>query len=182
MTQREEASFLSEVRERLSVTLSDRQEQLCLGAFDRKPSAVLVMLERALSANNPGAYFFSGCARMVDETPAPAKPKQQRHDMAEVACNDCGDSGFVILTHDVGPDALEGDAAPCHCATGHAKMRRLGVVDYTAEDYEPVVPAGEPISIVEYAQSEAGKNDPHLAAARESLMAWQRKGRPQNWR
>lgn len=177
----DEAGFLSEVRSKLGMTMmSDRQKQLCAGAFDLKPSAVLVMLERAESANNPAAYFFGGCAKMVDETPAPAKQVDHRHDLAEVACLDCGDTGFVILTRDVGPDALAGDAAACHCATGQHKLHKqdpkkgstgtrvnlpnLPMINYSSDDFEPLVPdpSTRLVTIGEYARSEAGRNDPHL--------------------
>lgn len=174
--------FKADMTERLG-TLSEHQTSVCLDAYHRKSSYVMVAMEKAQHARAPIPYFVAICSRVVDETPL-VKPKTQQHDLAPVGCRDCGDTGFVILTRDVGPDALAGDAAPCHCAAGMAKLHKenpwMGstgtpvnlpsapMINYGPDDYEPLVPdaTAELWSLKDYAIVEQVKGkaqrDPHL--------------------
>lgn len=149
--------------------LTSVQATLVEDAFRRDPAALARALGHAEGARMPAAYLVSSarsiCADALAKAALPvARPG--RHDLEPVACRDCGDTGFVVLVRDVGVEARAGDAAPCHCATGISKQARYGTVHYAHGDYEPAVP--DPtvplISFQEYAQSEAGKNDPNLAA------------------
>jgi hypothetical protein len=166
---RDDELFKSEMTQKLGAGMTDRMLGITLDAYHRRPSHVLVLLERSVTARDPQAYFFSACSRIVDESPAPPKPKAVRHDMDAPACRDCGDSGFVTLIRDIpGSDAFAGDAAPCHCATGVEKQKRYGTVHYGREDYEPVLPDADAalVSLREYAQSEARRTDPNLESMR----------------
>lgn len=159
--------------------LTERQREVVLDAYRLNPGATERALGSAEAAGNPTAYFVSSVVRIAREEKKLAERSaavRRRHDLDEPACNDCGDSGFVILTRDVGDTALAGEAAPCHCTLGIEKQRRYGTVHYTSEDYAPVVVDGPLISLKDYAESEAGQADPHLEAARD---LWRkRNGKP----
>ncbi len=144
--------------------LTEAQREEALDAYRRNPGA----FERALAGAERVAYaapYFISAFRRINREEKAAAPSR-RHDLDEPTCRMCGDSGFVILTRDLGPEALTGDAAPCICALGIEKQKRYGTVHYGFGDYEPAVPDPDATGLwfQEYAQTEAGKKDPHRAA------------------
>ncbi len=144
--------------------LTEAQREEALDAYRRNPGA----FERALAGAERVAYaapYFISAFRRInrEEKAATAAVPGRRHDLDEPTCRMCGDSGFVILTRDLGPEALTGDAAPCICDLGVAKQKQYGTVHYGLGDYEPTVPdqSVQTLWFQEYAQTEAGKEDPH---------------------
>lgn len=148
--------------------LNSAQKTLAGDAYRRDPASFERALDAAEQAPSPVAYFVSAtrsiCVAAMARSAAQPPARARRHDLSPVRCLDCGDTGFVVLTRDIGENAQAGDAAPCHCDTGQQKQSRYGTVHYAIGDFEPAVPdpTVQLMSFQEYAASAEGKRDPHL--------------------
>lgn len=98
----------------------------------------------------------------------------------EETCTICGDDGYVLLAG-VRPDGYERGAAPCQwCQVGarHATNHPSLNTRYAIDELVCVARTNHPqISLRDYAASEAGRNDPHLARARDYIMRARRERR-----
>jgi len=93
----------------------------------------------------------------------------------EESCGVCADTGFV--------DHNDGDAHGCnYCQRGVQKVERFFNLkhSYAVNDITPATHKGRRLSLREYAQSEAGKRDPHLDSLRQAITAMRRSKRTQN--
>jgi len=143
--------------------LTEAQREEALDAYNLNPGAFERALAGAEKVAHAAPYFISSIRRIKqEEKTARAVPPGRRHDLDDPECKDCGDSGFVILLRDISDYALEGDAAPCHCAAGIEKQRRYGTVHYGPDDYTPAVVETPRISALQYAQTPEGKADPNM--------------------
>lgn len=87
-------------------------------------------------------------------------------------CGICGDTGFV--------DHRDGDAYACnYCELGMLKVTLYPYLrhSYAVNDITPAIHQARRIDIAEYAQTEAGKADPHLDSFRRGVMLARRKRR-----
>lgn len=155
-------------------TLTETQRALADDAYRRNPVAFERALGMAESSPRPTAYFISSIKRICIEEMARPVAAARRHDLDPVDCRDCADTGFVILIRDVGPEARAGDAAPCHCSAGQKKQARYGTIHYGRDDYRPVAHDSAGITLIEYAESDAGKADPHLPAFLKAMRVGSR--------
>lgn len=146
------------IPERVLRRLSVPEKEAVVMIYKQKPGTVASICQKSLTANNPHAYFTAALWATIDRLAAEPKPVGQRKPHDAVDCPNCADTGFVLM-HD-------GDAAPCFCPLGVTKQQAYGTVHYTTDDFDPVVAGDYRISLHEYAQSEAGRADPNLAAFR----------------
>lgn len=164
--------------------LNEAQWTIVNDTYRRNPVSVEQTVGKAEGSERPTAYFVFTIKKIsVEELNRPA-PVALRHDLDPVACLDCGDTGFVTLKRDLGPDAQAGDVAACHCSAGQAKLAKQNpfkgstgtpvtlpnapLIHYGMDDFEPAVPDPEAVlmSLRDYANSPAGQSDPNLEAMR----------------
>lgn len=144
--------------------LTDYGKVTLVAAWNHDSWMVTKKMDWIMQGDSPTGRMIWQCKRILaGPKRGTQKPKRRKaHD--ELDCVWCADTGFVVLSRDVSPDALKGDSAPCFCELGKTKMARYGVVTYTTQDIEPVVRDTKPISLVDYMNSPAGKADPYLPA------------------